>query len=291
MSVDLGRVAEARTGEVRFSEDLPQLAVEAFEAADRFCDSCKNFHVLWPYHRLAKASGGDVGAPLIHTVLSQLLSQRGRRILIAGCADSGLLAVVARAANSDTDITVLDRCETPLELCRRFAHRWSLPIQVLHQDLRELTAPPSFDVVFAHMVLQFIPADRCLDVLARMRRSLRPGGRLVLAFRASPRIEEKFVPEYARRYALDLIDQLEAGNIALPEPREDFRRRLEAYFEERRAREGTHTSRAEVEQLIKAAGLAIDQLMPIDADMSQPFHQFCATIRLQRFVAVASASA
>src|SRR5215472_6117076 len=38
-------------------------------------------------------------------------------ILIAGAADTGLLALVARATSSDAEITVLDRCDTPLEMC------------------------------------------------------------------------------------------------------------------------------------------------------------------------------
>jgi SAM-dependent methyltransferase len=277
-------------GEPRFSEDLRQLAVEAAEVSGRLCGSCANFHMLWPYNRLAKASGGDVAAPLVRSALSGLLSQSGRSVLIAGCADTGLLAVVARAANSGTDITVLDRCETPLELCRRFAGRWSLPIQTVHLDLMKLAEQSSFDVVFAHMVLQFIPASHSLDVLLRMRGSLRPDGRLVLVFRTSPRIEGSLVPEYLRGYPMNLIEQLEDSNVPLPEPREAFRRRLEVYFEERRAREGTHTSRAEVEELIKAAGFVIEEITPIDANMSEPFRQFCAKIGLQRFLAIAKPS-
>jgi len=273
--------------EARFNEDLPRLAEEASELAGRLCGSCQNFHLLWPYHRLAKASGGDVGAPLIHSVLGGLLSQRGRRILIAGCADTGLLAVVARSTNSEPHITVLDRCETPLELCRRFALNWSLPIQTIHLDLTELATESSFDVVFAHMLLQFIPATHHLDVLSRMRRALRPDGRLVLAFRASPRIEASLAPEYQRGYATGLMEELEKRNIPLPESREAFRRRVELYFEERRAREGANNTRAEVEQLINAAGFAIENVVSIDADMSEPFRHFCAKIGLQRFLAVA----
>lgn len=108
----------------RFSEDLPQLAAEAWEVADRFCGSCKNLHLLWPYYRLAGSPGQDVS--FIHPVLKRLFSSPGRSVLIAGCADTGLLALAARAAHADTAITVVDRCETPLELCRRFAHRWAI---------------------------------------------------------------------------------------------------------------------------------------------------------------------
>jgi len=270
--------------ELQFSEDLPQLAVDAFEIAGDLCGDCRNFHMLWPYVRIAGASGGDVGTPLYRSVLSRLLSKGGKRILIAGSADTGLLAVVARAGSSDTEITVLDRCETPLELCRRFASRWSLPIRTVHQDLTELAAQTSFDVVFVHMLLQFIRSDQQLEVLSRMRRSLRPDGRLVLAFRTSDHIEDAFVPDYRRGYAEHLIEQLDARKIPLPEPRDVFGRRIEIYAEQRRGRVGTHGSREEVEQLIETAGFAIEELIPIEGVISEPFRQFGSRIGLQRFL-------
>ena len=125
-------------GDLRFSEDLRQLAAEAPNLASCFCGDCQNFHFLWPYLRLAGASGGDVGAAQVHASLTSLLSAGGQSILIAGAADSGLLSVVARAAGSDTEIVIIDRCRTPLELCRRFAAQWSLPVETLHRDLIEL---------------------------------------------------------------------------------------------------------------------------------------------------------
>jgi SAM-dependent methyltransferase len=271
----------------QFTEDLRQLAAEASELATRLCHRCQNFHLLWPYLRLAGASGGDVPAPLVHSVLNRLLSRSGRRVLIAGAADTGLLAVVARAASPGTNITVLDRCETPLELCRRSARRWSLPIETMHLDLMDLSAQSTFDVVLAHSILQFIPADRRVDVLSRMRRALVPGGRLVLAFRTSARIDGSLLPEYRERYPKHLIEQLEDMKIALPEPREAFRRRVELYSEERRMREGAHASRAEVEQLIDLAGLELEGVTPVDSVASAPFRELTARIGKERFLAIA----
>jgi len=278
---------EAHAPSERFNEDLPQLAAEAFALAEQRCGACKNFHMLWPYHRLAEASGGDVAAPLVRSALARLLAHSGTTILIAGCADTGLLALVARIASSGTYITVLDRCDTPLELCRRFAARWSLPIRVLHLDLMDLAEERSFDVVFVHMTLFFIPADRQRDVLSRMRRSLKPDGRLVLVFRTSPRIDGDLAPEYRRNYPMHLIEQLEGRKIPLPEPREAFHNRAERYYEERREREGANATRAEVERLMHDAGFVIEEIARIDAIMSEPFRQFCERIGLQRFLAVA----
>jgi hypothetical protein len=119
------------SGNLRFNEDLRQLAAEAYNLARRQCGSCINFHLLWPYLRLAKASGGDVDEPLFRGALTRLLSGCNQKVLIAGAADTGLLAVVARAADSCSEIIIVDRCDTPLELCRRFGmsaansgHQW-----------------------------------------------------------------------------------------------------------------------------------------------------------------------
>jgi hypothetical protein len=272
-------------GDMRFSEELTRTAAEAFDLAGRLCGSCKNFHMLWPYLRLAGASGGDVTAPPIASALGSLLSRANRRILIAGCADAGLLAMVARSANPATHITVLDRCRTPLEVCRRFAERWSLPIQVLHLDLMQLAHTQSFDVVLLHNTLRFIETGCHSDVLTRVRRSLGPDGRLIMVFRTKARSEGNFSLDKPRLYRTRLLEQLEAGNIPLPEPREAFRRRLEAYAEERQRRTVGDASRAEVEQSLAAAGFAIESITSIDSVLPEPFRQFNAKID---FLAVAA---
>lgn len=259
-----------------------------FEVAHILCGKCQNYHSLWTYQRIAGASGGDVAAPLIHEVLGQLLSTSGRKILIAGSADTGLLAVVVRAAHPESHIIVCDQCETPLELCRRFAKRAALAVETLRLNLVELQAEATFDVVFAHSFLQYVAADHRIEILSRLRRSLRAGGRLVLVFRTSARIEGKLLPEYREGYARHLIEQLEAVNIPLPEPLDAFRRRVEIYAEERRAREGAHTSREEVEHLIEAAGFTIQDLMRIDTTQSEPFRALAAKISKQRFLVIAS---
>lgn len=285
--MDRGRLSFMH-GDLRLTENIWQIASDAAELAPRLCSACRNFHTLWPYHRLAQAAGGDVTAPEVYASIERLLSPGGQRILIGGSANSGLLAVVARACAPDTDITVLDRCATPLELCRRFAERWAIPVDLLHLDLAELAVISKYDVVFIHMLLQFIPFDRHLEVLTRVRRSLKPSGRMVLVFRTSPPLSEDLVTEYRSGYPLGLIEQLEAKGIPLPASRESFRRELELYFEERRAREGTHTCREDLEQDVIAAGFGIKELKPIAASMSSRFVQFNDRIGLQRFLMVAA---
>ena len=46
------------------------------------------------------------------------------------------MALVAHAAGTGiVEITILDRCGSPLECCRRLAQLWSLPIETMEQDL------------------------------------------------------------------------------------------------------------------------------------------------------------
>jgi SAM-dependent methyltransferase len=272
----------------RFSEDLRQLAVEAWEVAGRLCGSCRNLHVLWPFQRLAGSPGQDVA--IIHPVLNRLLSAAGRRVLIAGCADTGLLALVVRAANPGTAITVVDQCETPLELCQRFAKRWAIAVDTNHLDLTELTATSTFDVVFAHELLQHIPADRRVDTLLRMRHSMRADGRLVLVFHTSNRVDGNLIAAYRQHFPQHLIERLEVNGIELPEAREAFRRRAEAYSDEWRKREGALGSRADVEGLLGAAGFDIEELTPIQVDRPEQFRELAAKVDKQRFLAIARSS-
>ena len=100
-----------------FREDLPRLAAENFAIANRTCLSCGHMHALWPYIRLARASTGIEGESSdLDRVLRELIAKGQRRVLIAGSQDTGLMALVARAAGtSAVEITVLDRCASPLE--------------------------------------------------------------------------------------------------------------------------------------------------------------------------------
>jgi len=159
-----------------------------------------------------------------------------------------------------------------------------LAVETLRTDLVDLKAVSVFDVV----LLQYIAADQRLEALSCLRRSLRPDGRLVLVFRTSARIEGKLLPEYRKAYSNELIEQLEALNIPLPEAREAFRRRVEIYAEMRRAREGVHGCREEVEQLIEAAGFTIQDVLPLEASQSDPFRALAAKIPKQRFLMTAA---
>lgn len=273
----------------RFTENLPQLAAQAADVAKKLCGTCQSYHLLWPYLRLIGVPGGiEGGESDLNSAIAHAVTNGRRDILIAGAADTGLLSVVARATvGLETNITVLDRCETPLELCRRFASRWALKVGALHTDLREFSVQSSFDIVVAHHLLTFIAPNDRFDVMSRLRRSLRPDGRLILRFRAISHGEIKNTSTDNNGLPERAIAELDKMNIALPEPREDLRNRIAAYVMERHSREDAERDRAEVEGLLDSAGFIIESIAPIPV-LSDPFGHFSSRTSKLRYLLVAA---
>src|SRR6476659_3989475 len=135
-----------------YTEHLGDLAAQAYEMSGRLCGSCRDLHALWPYIRLSRSSTGlESEGSELELALRKLVAGGLRKILIAGSADTGLLALVARAgADQGAEIVVLDICETPLEFCRRLASQWSMQIETRRQDLLELEDRREFDLVLIH---------------------------------------------------------------------------------------------------------------------------------------------
>ena len=94
----------------RWVEDLPALAAEAYALAGRFCGACRDYHALWPYRRITLKHGeSEMDQAAVGSALAELMADGGKRVLIAGAADSGVLATVARASGGQAgEIRVVD---------------------------------------------------------------------------------------------------------------------------------------------------------------------------------------
>ena len=189
--------------------------------AGRFCGSCRNLHALWPYIRLSRSSTGlERSGSVLEAALRAFITQGLRKILIAGAADTGLLSLVLRAADDfDVDVTVIDVCASPLELCRRLAGQWSIPVRTVKQDLANLDERQEFDLVLVHGTLHFIAGEKRLNVLARIHRALRPNGRLVLLFNTSRPSTIGTDDKLHVDYAESVVKELRRLAIPLPELR------------------------------------------------------------------------
>lgn len=273
----------------RYTENILQLAADAYEVSGRVCNSCGDLHALWPYIRLSRASTGvEAQASELEGRLAEFFARGLRRVLIAGSQDTGVMALVARAAaGHNVDIVVLDICGTPLELCRRLAREWSLPIETIKEDLLNLDIEQQFDVVLVHGTLQFISADRRADALARMQRAIRPGGRLVLLFNTSRPVAGELARESRDGYANWVVDELKRIQVPLPDADAVFRARLTAHSKRRESREGAFAEPGEVETLLKNAGFRIDDCFEIGVKLTGKVENFISRISKRRFMAIA----
>jgi SAM-dependent methyltransferase len=269
------------------SERLGDIAAEAYEVADRLCGSCRNLHALWPYIRLSRSSTGlERNGSVLETALRSFIGEGLRKILIAGAADTGLLSLVVRAADDfDADITVLDVCASPLELCRRLASQWSIPVKTVKQDLADLGERQTFDLVLVHGTLHFIAAEKRLNVLVRIHRALRPNGRLVLLFNTSRPSTIRKGDKFHVDYAESVVKELRRLAIPLPDSESELVRRLSDHSRQRQEREGAFANPDSARQLLEAAGFNIISCGEVET--AQSAQMFTAHISKHRFMAIA----
>jgi SAM-dependent methyltransferase len=276
-----------------YVEPLRDLAGEAYQLSDRLCGSCRDLHGLWPYIRLSRASTGvEARESRLQDELRDLFDRGFRRVLIAGSQDTGLLTLIVHVgAGHDVEITVLDICETPLELCRRLAKQWSLSIATIRRDLFELSMEQRFDTVLVHGTLQFIAADRRLEVLKRLRRAIRPAGQLILLFNTGRPISTEMRQQTGDDYGNKVLAELKRLDVPLPDKEQVLRERLNAHQRRREAREGAFAEPHHVELLLDKAGFSLKSCTLIDVDVAAPMKTFIAKISKRRFMAIAEGRA
>jgi hypothetical protein len=273
----------------RTLEDLPRIAADAYSLSARLCGDCRNQHALWTYLRLSRAStGAERQDSKLEAQLREFFAAGRRNILIAGAQDTGLLALVSRAsAGHSPHITVLDICETPLELCRRLAGTWSMPIEIVRQDLFELDIENRFDVVLVHGTLNFIVAERQPQILKRLQRSMRSGGRLVLLFNVSRPLDADRAAENHADYADFVLSELKRLNVPLPDDEAVMRGRLIARARQRELRDRQFTDPSEAERLVAGADFDIHSCSLTDGDLAKPADALLAKFSKQRFMLIA----
>lgn len=187
-------------------EPLTELAPLARRWAATCCmateggGSCEPYHALWPYLRLmglGKTLSGQ-GAQFLREMGDWA---RGRaapdrlerpQVLVSGSADASMLAHVlhaARGAALAVDVTVVDRCETPLRLSQWYAERVGFAgLTVACSDVLDFSPTRRFDLVVTSSFLgYFAPAER-VRLFQAYAGLMAPGARLVFAnrLRAGP---------------------------------------------------------------------------------------------------------
>lgn len=175
---------------------LAESAPLASAWAGRYCGNdpdapdCAVYHGLRQYWRILDL----VTTPAHHAFypdhIRTLCAEAGSLdVLISGTADYAQLAQileVCRGVPIEPRITVVDRCRTPLALCRWYADRVGVLIETHCSDIREYQSNREFDLIATHSFLTWFPPVERRRVTAKWYELLRPGGVALTVNRIRP---------------------------------------------------------------------------------------------------------
>ncbi len=272
-------------------EDFRELVAEAAAVAMERCGHCQTHHLMWPMNRIARiVSAVEGGRQDFAAAITRHSAGGRKRILIAGCSDTGILCLAANAVREHgAEFFVVDQCDTPLELCRRFAKRWDLQIETQAVDANDIAFSREFDIVLAHSMLQFIAPAQRLNVVSRFARALKPGGVAIQVFNAGARIEGALATEHERDYPDLVLARFDECGIVLPEPRDKVRARLEFQSLRRRQLEGAVATPEEYDALLQAAGFTVVERRETDIGIAESYGTFLSRVSRRRYISVARA--
>lgn len=163
-------------------EPLDRLARFSWDWAESLCNpahGCQDYHRSWSMVRLLNQGGAlPNGQAFFDRELGRVAAAGGRRVLISGGADTGVLALVVSAfqkAGVHPQVIFTDRCKTPCLQNTLFAHHLGLDLTVFHGNITDLACEP-VDAIVAHSFLLFFGREDRQRVLETWARHLKPGG-------------------------------------------------------------------------------------------------------------------
>ncbi len=177
----------------QFLENPMANAQMCLQLAPRHCIACQGFHLSSIMRRATLPVTQRIGDYAeFQAATSQVLAQARNtanpvRVIIGGTTDTGLYAGLLNAAVTvsspsfarSLDVTIIDQCQTPLEICRSYAQKNELQPTIIHTDMANFQPDTQADLVLLHGVLTFIPDTQRLSVLKHIGTWLSPGGVLI----------------------------------------------------------------------------------------------------------------
>lgn len=171
-------------------EPLADSAMLAQQWSRDLCTGCGSYHGAWQVLRLlgvlnSMRSDDD----FLVSQLDAAIGSGASSILVSGAADYALqarIAAVAKKHNAAPRITVVDLCETPLELNRWYAARTGMDVELVRGNILDYRNPGGFDLVCTHSFLCFFNEDERKKLVSVWWDCLAPGGAVLTAQRARP---------------------------------------------------------------------------------------------------------
>lgn len=228
-------------------------------------ESCAWIHGFWQHLRLL----GFASAPDHHVefFLRAMKTVTGEaetpRVLVSGAADYAMLALVIQAyreRNIRPDVTVVDRCDTPLMLNRWHAERAALEITTHRCDIFEYADSDPFDMLCTHSFFSEFPPERRPGILIKWKQLLRPGGAAIIVNRLRPGCGPGPVgvtPEQVRTFGAAVLQQAQIMGAALSCDPFELARDAETYMSRRIV---YAVQREEIIGLFENAGFTIQDI-------------------------------
>lgn len=228
--------------------------------------NCSWYHGLWPYLRiLGVAASPERHQDFFFDVLGSLArSGTSTRVLVSGSADHSMLAHTLRAYRSceaAPDVTVLDRCETPLSVSSWYARSIGVPISTAASDILSFSCGVVFDVICTHSFLSQFPAITRPALIDKWRQLLRPDGAVVTTTRINPGGGQDglgFTSEQAEAFSLRVLDEAVRWRTALGHDPHELAAEARRYAE--RTMANAAGSPQDVVELFEDGGFRVDLL-------------------------------
>lgn len=188
---------------------LEELAVSQLELSQIYCSpACKSYHSSWAILRAFGLVGGiDSDKEIYLNIINTLFTtDRKIKILIAGCADSGIVNMLLGSKLSNYHIDIVDRCETPLLSCMR-ALNFHDNITTIQSDLLTFNPLKPYDLIVCHSLLPFFNDVGRKKLLKNFAQWLKQDGKLLVSLREKTLHLEKKTPEENSLQAYEKLKQ------------------------------------------------------------------------------------
>lgn len=200
-------------------------------------ENCSWYHGLWQDLRvIGLAASPEHQADFYLSAFHKLGQRHARpRILISGAADYSILAHTLWACREngfEPEITVLDRCPTPLHFNTWYAERANASIRTVRDDILQFQPDGLFDAICSHSFIGQIVPELRPHLLQKWHSLLPPGGTVVAVNRVRPAgvpREVAFSLDAGRTLAQVVEERMPDLHPASPEEKEQILQRTAAY--------------------------------------------------------------
>ena len=189
---------------------MESMCFNAIDIAEQYCDpkqgepACAHYHgIRFLLHKL----GARTTLPcqyevfysdLINLIAKENLAGKTLRVLISGTADFVVPALVSSAIKESgvaAEVTIVDRCRTPLQFCREAARQFGFTWRYHQSDITNLEFEQRFDLIVTDRLIGHIPPQFRPRIFNKWATLLATEGKLITMVSLRPNgkssLEEK----------------------------------------------------------------------------------------------------